>query len=81
MSPMEDCLVEALETEDAGILAFVHTHAGSRQWHFYVSNTADLGELINEALAELPKLPISLEVIDDPEWHEMAMVLDAVRER
>ena len=79
MGPMEDRLVEVLEAEKAGILAFVHTHGGTRQWHFYIAETADLGTMINQALAELPKLPISLEVEDDPEWSEMAKVLGAVR--
>jgi len=80
MGPLEDRLVEALEAEKAGILAFVHTYGGTRQWHFYISESADLGAVINDALAELPRLPISLEVEDDPEWREMAKVLGAVRE-
>jgi hypothetical protein len=80
MRPMEDRLVEALEAEQAGVLAFVHTHGGTRQWHFYIADSADLGALINQALSELPKLPISLEVEHDPKWGEMSKVLDSVRE-
>ena len=80
MRSMEDRLVETLEAEEAGVLAFVHTHAGARQWHFYSADSADLGALINQALSELPKLPISLEIEDDAEWGEMSAVLDSVRE-
>jgi hypothetical protein len=80
MKPLEDRLVEALEAEEAGTLAFVHTYGGTRQWHFYVSELADLGAVINQALASLPKLPISLDVEDDPDWSEMAKVLGAVHE-
>jgi hypothetical protein len=78
MKPMEDRLVEALEAEQSGVLAFVHTHGGARQWHFYISDSADLGALINQALSELPKLPILLQVEDDPEWGEMSKVLDSL---
>ena len=52
MRPMEDRLVEALEAEQAGILAFVHTHGGKRQWHFYIAESCDLRSVINQALAE-----------------------------
>lgn len=80
MLPMEDRLVATLEAEKAGVLAFVHTHGGTRQWHFYTAESADLGAMINQALSGLPRLPISLEVKDDPEWREMAKVLGAVHE-
>jgi len=36
--------------------------------------------LINSALAETPDLPIELHVEDDPEWLEIADVLDSVEE-
>ncbi len=77
---MEDRLVEALEAAQAGILALIFTHRGAREWHFYVAESADVSAVINEALAELPKLPISLEVQDDPEWSELAKVYRVVRE-
>jgi hypothetical protein len=80
MGSLEDRLVGALESGNSGVLAFVHTYGGARQWHFYVAASADLGGCINQALADLPKLPISLEVEDDPQWSEMSLVLDSVRE-
>jgi hypothetical protein len=79
MTHMEDSLVPAIEGSRAGTLAFVFTHGGAREWHFYVSETANLGSIINEALADLPGLPIELLVADDPEWSEFAGLLQSVK--
>jgi hypothetical protein len=78
MKPMEDRLVEALEESDAGVLAFVFTQGGTRTWNFYVAESADLGGLINHALADLPPLPIELSIEDDPEWSELAQLYESV---
>jgi hypothetical protein len=80
MRPLEDQLVSAFEAANAGVLAFVFTHRGTREWHFYVDEAADLSALINEALAELPGLPIAFELEDDPDWVVMSNVLESVRE-
>ena len=80
MQPMEDHLVEALEESDAGVLAFVLTHGGTRLWNFYVAESADLKGLINHALADLPRLPIELAIEDDPEWSELARLYELVLE-
>jgi hypothetical protein len=80
MSVLEDLLVSSLEAAQAGLLAFVFTYGGNREWHFYVSDSVDLGEVINGALADLPGLPIKLAIEDDPEWTELAKVMRSVRE-
>ena len=80
MRPLEDRLVGALEVDGAGVLAFVFTHAGRREWHFYVSASADLGAIVNEALEDMPGLPIEIALEDDPDWGELGAVLDSVGE-
>lgn len=80
MRPLEDRLVGALEVARAGVLAFVCTHAGNREWHFYVSESADLGSIINDALADMPGLPIEIALEDDPNWSEFGAVLGSVCE-
>jgi hypothetical protein len=79
MRALEDRLVAALESARAGTLAFVTTYSGSRDWHFYVSAATDLGSLVNEALCDLPAAPIELQIEDDPQWAELANILDSVR--
>jgi Family of unknown function (DUF695) len=80
MRAMEDALVEVLEAADAGVLASVFTHGSTRTWKFYVAESADLAGLINDALAELPRLPIDLSIEDDPEWSELRQLLESALE-
>ena len=81
MEEMEDSLVRAMEASRAGSLAFVFTHRGAREWHFYVAEAANLDAIINEALADSPGLPIELMIADDPQWSELAGLLDSVKAR
>ncbi|MFZ5566560.1 MAG: DUF695 domain-containing protein [Pseudomonadota bacterium] len=78
MRPLEDRLVNALESAQVGTLAFVLTHHGVREWNFYVSGSADLGAVINDALADLPRMPIELAIEDDANWHALTKILDLV---
>jgi len=78
MESLEDLLVPAFERAEAGLLAFVFTHGGNREWHFYVSPSVNLGAVVNDALASSPAMPIKLNVEDDPEWSEFAGLLESV---
>ena len=80
MENLENSIVHALETSRAGVLAFVFTHRGTREWHYYVADSVDLSALVNGALADTPDLPIELQVEDDPEWLEFSDVLSSVEE-
>lgn len=79
MRLLEDQLVRTLEAAEAGVLAFVITHGGTREWHYYVAESADLGAVINAALAELPRRPIEFQIEDDAEWAELAKILSSVQ--
>ncbi|MDQ8195346.1 DUF695 domain-containing protein [Coraliomargarita sp. SDUM461004] len=74
MKVFEDRLLEALDPDLAAILAFVYTTRGTREWHFYLSDVNEVGIRINQALASVPKLPIQLNVEDDPNWDELRQV-------
>jgi hypothetical protein len=74
MKDFEDSLVRELDPDRAGILVFVYTSAGTREWHFYLENDCEIGKRINKALAVFPKLPIELQVQDDPDWAELREV-------
>lgn len=76
LGSFEDALVDALDTERLAILAFVFTHAGVREWHFYIGDASEVGKRINLALSDYPKLPISLQVENDSGWNEFLMVLN-----
>ena len=74
MKDFEDLLLEALDADRLAILAFVYTTNGTREWHFYFSDVSELGIRINKALASVPKLPIELNVVDDPNWDELRQI-------
>ena len=76
MKDFEDALVGALDPERLAILAFVLTNSGSREWHYYVSDIQEVGNKINSALSSFPKLPIHLQVEDDPDWEQVSAVYD-----
>lgn len=80
MRTFEDALDAALDPERLAILAFIHTHGGTRRWHYYVADMGAVGNRISEALADTPQFPIELAVEDDPDWHEMRMVLEGCRQ-
>jgi hypothetical protein len=75
MTACEDAIVPALERDGLGILVFVLTHAGKRSWTFYVADSEEVGERINDALPHEPPLPIDLSMTDDPEWQEYNAML------
>ena len=81
MKDFENMLIEALDPDRLAVLAFVFTTAGSREWHFYLSDVSEVGIRINKALATIPQLPIELTVEHDPDWDELRQVyqLCAVR--
>ena len=75
----ERALHDALDRDRTAVLAFVFTHLGVREWHYYVDDLEVVGDKINDALAEQPDLPISIKAFDDPQWAELASVLRCIQ--
>jgi hypothetical protein len=76
MRVFEDSLVASFDPERVAILAFVFTHAGVREWHYYVGQVDDLGDRVNAALSySSTRLPIEIAIEDDAAWEEMSRVL------
>jgi hypothetical protein len=75
----ESTLRDALDRDRTAVLAFVFTHLGVREWHYYVDDLELVGDKINDALASQPDLPISIKAFDDPEWTELASVLRRIQ--
>jgi hypothetical protein len=79
LKAFENALQAALDPDRTAVLACVFTHVGSREWHYYFNDIELVGDKINEALADQPDLPISIKAFDDPEWSELAAVLESIR--
>lgn len=79
LEAFETALTAALDPERTAVLAFVFTHIGAREWHYYFDDIDAVDEKINEALADQPDLPITIKAFDDPEWTELASVLKRIQ--
>lgn len=74
MKKLEDLLISALDYDRTGILVLVYTCSGTREWHFYVSDIAEVQQRINEKLANQEPFPIQLQVEDDSNWQKLRQV-------
>lgn len=76
-----DRLVEAFRKDPVAVLTGIYTGAGERNWVFYTVSTNIFGRKLNEALADLPVLPITISAENDNGWDEyteMRSLLDSV---
>lgn len=65
-----EILRKVVEKDKLAILTGIYTGNNERTMVFYTRTSLIFGERLNEALAELPQLPITLYVEFDPNWNE-----------
>ena len=70
MEKVVDALRSAVEKDKLAILTGIYTGNNERTMVFYTRTSRVFGERLNEALANLPQLPITLYVEIDPDWNE-----------
>lgn len=70
MEQAQQALQEAFSRDPVAVLTGIYTGAGERNWVFYTTSTNIFGRKLNEALALLPELPLSIYAENDPEWEE-----------
>ena len=73
MKCFENALDATLDSDRLAVLSLVFTCNGSREWHYYINRVDEVGLRINTALSEFPKLPIHLQVENDPEWEQISL--------
>lgn len=79
LAGLESRLHAALDPERTAVLAFVFTHIGAREWHYYCDDLDLVDDMINAALEDRPDLPISIKAFDDPEWLELGSLLKRIK--
>jgi hypothetical protein len=77
MEQAHDALVEAFDKDPIAVMTGIYTGDGQRDWVFYTLSTNIFGRKLNEALASLPVLPITIYCENDPEWAEYAEMREA----
>jgi hypothetical protein len=63
-------LTAIFDADPVAILTGIYTGAGERNWVFYTLSTHIFQRKLNEALAELPLLPLQISAENDPNWDE-----------
>jgi hypothetical protein len=70
MEQATDNLSKIFAADPVAVLTGIYTGAGERNWVFYTLSTHIFQRKLNEALAELPLLPLQISAENDPDWEE-----------
>ncbi len=68
MGQATDNLLEILHKDPVAVMTGIFTGAGERTWVFYTLSTNIFQKKLNEALADLPLLPLQITAENDPDW-------------
>lgn len=72
MEKATDSLKEVLRKDPVAVMTGIYTGDGRRDWVFYTLSTRIFQNKLNQALADLPLLPLEVSAENDPEWEEYA---------
>lgn len=70
MGRATDALAEVFDKDPVAVMTGIYTGAGAREWVFYTTSTHIFQKKLNQALAELPLLPLKITAENDPDWLE-----------
>lgn len=68
MEEANDAMQDVFSKDPVAVLTGITTGDNCREWVFYTLSTHIFGRKINEALASLPQLPLSIYCENDPDW-------------
>lgn len=72
MEEVHDALACEFVKDPVAVLTGIYTGDGERNWVFYTLSTHIFGKKLNQALADMPLLPITIYTENDPDWNEYA---------
>lgn len=70
MEQVTDRLTDTFDRDPVAVLTGIYTGDGERDWVFYSLSPNIFGRKLNECLSDMPLLPITIYVENDPEWAE-----------
>lgn len=76
MGQATDNLLAILHKDPVAVMTGIFTGAGERTWVFYTLSTNIFQKKLNEALAELPLLPLQITAENDPDWEAYQEMAD-----
>ena len=68
MEKVQDILQAEFKKDPVAVLTGIFTGDGKRDWVFYTLSTHIFGRKLNELLAPLPLLPLTVYCENDPSW-------------
>ncbi len=68
MGDVTERLSAVFDKDPVAVMTGIFTGDGQRDWIFYTLSTNIFGRKLNEALADLPELPLSIIAENDPDW-------------
>lgn len=68
MEQAEERLENCFKKDPVALMTGVFTGDGERNWVFYTLSTNIFGRKLNDALADMPVLPLTISCENDPEW-------------
>ena len=70
MEQVQEALQNEFRKDPVAVLTGIYTGDGKRDWVFYSLSTHIFGRKLNEVLAPVPLLPITVYCENDPGWEE-----------
>ena len=70
MEVVTERLADTFDRDPVAVMTGIYTGDSRRDWVFYTLSTNIFGRKLNEALADLPMLPLSIYCENDPDWAE-----------
>jgi len=70
MERATDAINEVLDRDPVAVMTGIYTGDGERNWVFYTRSLHLFQRKFNEALADLPAMPLVFEADEDPQWDE-----------
>lgn len=70
MEEVTERLADAFDRDPVAVMTGIYTGDNRRDLVFYTISTHILGRKLNEALADLPQLPLEISCENDPDWLE-----------
>ena len=68
MEEATEALQRAFDKDPVAVMTGIYTGDGQRNWVFYTLSLNIFGRKLNEALADMPVLPLEISAENDSEW-------------
>lgn len=80
MSQATDAMQGAFDRDPVAVMTGIYTGDNERNWIFYTASVNIFGRKLNEALADMPLLPLKIYCENDPQWAEYDEMAEALGE-